>query len=169
MPLEDGEVLDELKIVNKVATAIRRLKLPNKFTILVLRDLISEQIGQQIDFFSCFMPMGWTGFVVPGECLHILFASDVSPIHQAQIMLHELGHVTLRHVPNIRAIENEPVLQSFITSTTSYKGLPNVVLKRETYNNTQEMEAELFATQLLGRIIFDKNLIDDPLFSILIE
>lgn len=153
--------------MRKVDKAIQSLELPARFEFDQLVRRVSDRIGLAIDFLPCSMPSDITGLVIPGEMVHILFEARVSPLHQAQIRLHELGHIVLDHVDSYTADDgNQRVLESFFTSELMYKQSQTLTFMRRTYDSESEAEAELFATRLIGRLRLEPRYCDDPLLSI---
>lgn len=168
MTKEIPENRSEKKSLANVANTISSLDLPNIFDFDSLVKNISSKIKQEIEFIPCTMIADTTGMVVSGEKIHIFFEANVSPIHQVQIKLHELGHIILGHIADVNKPDKDEtlILQSFFTSVEDYKKQQVVAMNRRDYDSASEKEAEFFATELIGRVRLDTYAVDDPVFSV---
>jgi hypothetical protein len=158
---------NENQIFENVLSTINSLSLPRSFELDFLVKRISEAIKQEIEFMPCKMSNGTTGVVISGETIHIFYEANISPIHQIQIKLHELGHAILGHLDkNYQNPEEDAVLKSFYTSIDKYSSAQTVTMNRQIYDEESEKEAELFATELIARVKLDTYTSDDPIYSV---
>lgn len=79
---------------------------------------------------------------------YIFYEPETSPLHQAHIILHELGHLLCDHPP--RAV----AAATLQTAQFSHIRLDQVAgaLRQGAYSTTEECEAEIFASLLLERV-----------------
>jgi hypothetical protein len=158
---------NENQIFESVLNTINSLNLPHSFELDFLVKRISEVVNQEIEFMPCNMSNGTTGVVISGETIHIFYEANISPIHQIQIKLHELGHAILGHLNENDQVSNEDaILKSFYTSINKYDSAQSITMKRQIYDAKSEKEAELFATELIARVKLDAYTSDDPIYSV---
>jgi len=74
----------------------------------------------------------------------VVFEQDTLAFHQVHIVLHELSHIVLSHHTSLAA-DSIPAIVKSIRAPTS---APVRVLGRHTYEDTQELEAEMMASML---------------------
>ena len=116
-------------LVSTLETARRR-------PIQLVAMTISEQAG----------PCGL--WVATAATDYVLYRRDSSPVLQVQTMLHELMHMALGHTgkPVIRGAEQ-------LTQSFDAAGAETVLARTSaTYDQQQEMDAELLATYLGARL-----------------
>ncbi|MGW3207771.1 hypothetical protein [Streptomyces sp. NPDC001135] len=128
---------------------MRKLDLPaHQMTVRTLCAHLAQRLGQPIHLVPLPLPVGspdglWV--FADGEN-HIIFEQRLAPVHQHQVILHELGHLICGH-------EAAPVM----TPEATRLFLPSLdpqlvrrVLGREHSHSGAEIEAELVGS-LIGR------------------
>lgn len=90
----------------------------------------------------------------------ILVSAGVSATHHRHIVLHELGHMLLDHATECGSTQVHDAAGEGLFSTLS-DDLVRFILRRQTYENTAETEAELFATMVGVRLLSSGDSGDD--------
>lgn len=130
--------------------AERRLELPKFFTLDALQTYLAADRNREIVIteFSelpgtdvCGM---WIGLQDRDVILH---APARAPLHRQQIVLHEFGHMILKHDVDAIHVESGTGLIANIDSTTIRH-----VLLRSSFSDEAELAAELLADRLSARI-----------------
>lgn len=75
---------------------------------------------------------------------YVFYEQDTSAVHQRHIVLHEIGHILLRHTGIPTAKTTDPAAPDGTA--------PERVMGRDSYDDQEEYEAELFASLVLARI-----------------
>lgn len=78
----------------------------------------------------------------------VFYETTTSPLHQTQIILHELGHLIAGHLSD-RTLD-EQLLHALMPSLNP--AMVRRVLSRSGYSHAQEREAEMLATLILSRV-----------------
>lgn len=120
---------------------VRRLRLPDPFSVPALIDSISAQRGRTLYLHPLDHPAGGPDmpcgmWVATDVADHIFFEQRTSTFHQEHIILHELGHMICGHTLGV--VDADP-------------DVVRGALGRTSYDTRQEQEAEMVATLLLDR------------------
>ncbi|WP_051166261.1 hypothetical protein [Amycolatopsis orientalis] len=85
-------------------------------------------------------PLPYGVWIADERADYVFYRPDTTPSHQQHIILHELGHISCRHV-------GEPVPSGLAGGSTPASGAAAAVLKRAGggYDESQEQAAETFA------------------------
>jgi hypothetical protein len=131
---------------------VRRLRLPDPFSVPALCDSISAQRGRALYLHPLAKPEGTLDmpcgmWVATDIADHVFFEQQTSPFHQEHIILHELGHMICGHTI---AMLGDEFGSAAIAGDTGGE-VVRQALMRTSYNTEQEQEAELVATLLLER------------------
>ena len=130
--------------------AERCLELPKFFTLEALqnylaternREIVITEFGELPGTDVCGM---WIGLQDRDVILH---APARAPLHRQQIVLHEFGHMILKHDVDAVQVEAKTGLIANIDSTTIRH-----VLLRSSFSDESELAAELLADRLSARI-----------------
>jgi hypothetical protein len=127
---------------------VRRLQLPDPFSVPALCDSISAQRGRTLYLHPLDKPEGVLDmpcgmWVATDVADHVFFEQQTSQFHQEHIILHELGHMICGHTIAMLGDDFDP-------SETGGEVVQQALL-RASYNTEQEQEAELVATLILER------------------
>jgi hypothetical protein len=152
--------------INKIKQSIKDIKVNDGASFDEFLDNVRSIIKKDIIFSKCEMPTGTTGSILVGEKFHILYDANVSPLHQIQIKLHELGHLILGHAVNQESKKDNELIDSVLKTQQIYDNLLQGHLRRNKYNDIEEKEAELFATEILSKLRLDLDFNNDPLVKI---
>ncbi|TQJ01664.1 hypothetical protein FB471_1367 [Amycolatopsis cihanbeyliensis] len=127
---------------------VRDLHLPARRTLTLDATIehLSQRRGRPIHLLPHELPPQFNGLWISSDTDdYIVFEQRLTPVHQHQVILHELGHIVCDH--------NSPV----INAKSSWPFLPSLnpafvqrVLGREHADTLAEQEAE-FVGSLLGR------------------
>ncbi|MGP9022936.1 ParH-like protein [Streptomyces sp. BR1] len=123
------------------------LDLPVPFDAVELIAAAAEQRGRPIEL----MPIPWTpgvpcGLLVSADLAdYIAYAADTSPLHRQHILVHELSHLLCGH---------DGTLSTELTPHLADE-LVHRVLGRTIYTEPQEQEAELLASLIIQRAVWD--------------
>nr|WP_188273724.1 ImmA/IrrE family metallo-endopeptidase [Streptomyces sp. CBMA152] len=123
------------------------LELPVPFDAVELIADAAEQRGRPIEL----MPIPWTPGVPCGllvsadQADYIAYAEDTSPLHRQHILVHELSHLLCGH---------DGTLSTELTPHLADE-LVHRVLGRTVYTEPQEQEAELLASLIIQRAVWD--------------
>ncbi|WP_218063945.1 hypothetical protein [Arthrobacter wenxiniae] len=134
-----------------VQAAEQGIKLPRHLTVESLRDYLSAERNREIVIDEL---VGLSGADVCGMWLPkedrdvILHAPTRSPLHREHIVLHEFGHMILKHDLTAIPVEPSPGLISGMGLTTMCR-----VFLRTSFSVESELAAELFADRLAVRIM----------------
>lgn len=133
----------------RVHRIIRELGLPRSFEVRTLTEIIAARRGRPIVLTA--MPLSGAGpsglWLATASADYVWFEQNTSPLHQHHIVLHELGHIVCGH-GGPQSVQNLLVdLAPQLSATTLA-----IMLARQhgSYQDAQEIEAELFAHVLLG-------------------
>jgi Zn-dependent peptidase ImmA (M78 family) len=77
----------------------------------------------------------------------ICYAQDTTPVHQRHIVAHEIGHMAFEHRGS--AAGGEEIARLLFPDLSPV--LVQSFLARSVYSDREELEAETFASVLLGR------------------
>lgn len=131
---------------------IRSLPMPEPFNVETFVELLAEQRGRPITLHPV------VGLSSDGVCCGvwavtpfadcIFFEADTTPLHRAQIIGHEIGHMLAGHQPR-RGLDHlaslmMPDLDSSLVSSA---------LLRFGYSDREEKEAELAGSMILQRAL----------------
>ncbi|MEU9144171.1 hypothetical protein [Streptomyces sp. NPDC048349] len=131
---------------------VRGLRLPpgQKLTIGELCDYVGTLRGRQVHIVTLALPStGPHGLWVSTETRDYIFAEErLVPVHQQQVILHEIGHVVCDH-------DTSPVMSgdaSRLLMPSLDPALVRRVMGREHGDSEAELEAELVGS-LIGGLI----------------
>jgi glycerol-3-phosphate acyltransferase PlsY len=150
----------------RVAEIIKLLKLEPGFTLDQLKQKTENYIGKKIEFSPLNMPGNITGFCLLGNKYHILYDQRVSPLHQTQIILHEIAHILLKHENPNPPAEIKVLIESLLNAQYINIGDTGNLLLRSSYNRVEDQEAESLALRLLQDINLEMVVENDPLSNI---
>lgn len=162
---KDTESIDIIKI----RQSIKSLKVNDGITFEEFLHNAKMLSQKEFEFIKCEMPVGVTGSISIGEKAYIFYDANVSPLHQIQIKLHEIAHLILGHTAGQELTKEIEFKNSILKTQEVYDKMLQGQLKREQYNDTQEKEAELLATEILGRLRLELDFNNDPLVGIGLE
>ncbi len=137
---------------------LRRLKLPEVVPdVQTLVDLVAMRRGRPIILVAFDSGgRGPTGAWVPTEHAdYVFYERDTTALHQAAIILHEIGHMVLDHQP-VPPPAATPLPVELVAAGAATK-----MLGRSDYLGSEEREAELIASLLLCRVVQPTD--SDPL------
>jgi len=138
-------MLSERRLRKRCWETVRRLRLPDPFSVPALIDSIAAQRGRSLYLHPLDRPDGVPDmpcgmWVATDVADHIFFEQQTSTFHQEHIILHEFGPHDLR--PHHRDAQRE-------TLTPTDPAVVRAALGRTSYNTRQEREAEMVASLLL--------------------
>ncbi|NHC47144.1 hypothetical protein [Motilibacter aurantiacus] len=131
---------------HRCETRLRQLALPDVVTSMVdVVDHVERLRERPVRLRPLSLPPGGpTGaWVATSELDYVFYERDTSPRHQAQIIAHELGHMTSGHRSSPAAVL-APLLLA--------PGAATVMLAREAYATDEEREAEQMADLLVAYV-----------------
>ncbi|UUV32059.1 hypothetical protein NQK81_01035 [Amycolatopsis roodepoortensis] len=147
------------RIEAKCHAALGSLNLPERFSTEDLLDATSERTGREVIVRSAelsgLMPFGMV--LQTATAYTILCPRNTSKLHRKHILNHEVGHVVLHLSDDPDDLEPprdhdfERTVRQLIPDLH-----PDLVARlraRTTYEDTQEREAEFFATMVQGRTL----------------
>lgn len=128
---------------------VRRLHLPDPFSVSALCDSISVQRRRALYLHPLEKPEGVLDmpcgmWVATDVADHVFFEEQTSTFHQEHIILHELAHMICGHTIGMLGDDFDP-------AAAGGDDLARKALLRASYNTEQEQEAELVATLILER------------------
>src|ERR687885_2688680 len=131
-------------------TRLRQLgELPPRFDAAAFCQRVAERRGRPIMLQAIDAGAGPCGAWLACRTVDlVLYERQTSPLHQQQIILHEVSHLLCDH-------DAEPVDESELSTLLLPDVRPEVVqrvLRRTTYSAAEEREAELLASLILERI-----------------
>lgn len=85
----------------------------------------------------------------------IVVSEGVSETHRCHIILHELGHMLLGHTTECGTALASSSREALLSHLSD--DLINFILHRRTYENTDETEAELFATLVGVKLLRNRS------------
>ena len=136
----------------ELSKTIRSLSMPEPFSIELFIDLLSEQRDRPIKLLpmSGFsgMGLGFGVWAVTDLEDRIVYEADTTPLHQAQIVGHEVGHMLACHEPKRGAAYLAQTIMPNLDLS-----LVSSALLRVGYSDEQEKEAELAGSMILRRAL----------------
>jgi hypothetical protein len=131
---------------------VRRLHLPDPFSVAALCDSISAQRGRALYLHPLEKPEGVLDmpcgmWVATDVADHVFFEEQTSTFHQEHIILHELAHMICGHTIGMLGDDFDPAA----VGEQNGDEFARTALLRASYNTEQEQEAELVATLILER------------------
>lgn len=131
---------------------IRSLLMPEPFSINTFIDLLAEQRDRPIRLLpmSGFsgMGIGFGVWAVTDFEDRIMYEADTTPLHQAQIVGHEVGHMLAGHEPKRGAAYLAQTIMPNLDLS-----LVSSALLRVGYSDEHEKEAELAGSMILRRAL----------------
>ncbi|WP_138356392.1 MULTISPECIES: ParH-like protein [unclassified Streptomyces] len=139
-----------MKQGSKFPKRLRIPEIPDPFDVHEMFQRISRQRGRPIHLLSRQLPPGspcglW---ISTGSADYMLYEQATSPAHQDHILLHELGH--LLHDHGVGQPLSTDVARTLMPSLKPE--LVQRVLGRTRYSDTEENEAETFASVILTQV-----------------
>ncbi|MFB7493780.1 ImmA/IrrE family metallo-endopeptidase [Streptomyces sp. NPDC056161] len=130
---------------------VRSLGLPKRehLTVPVLCNRLSQLRGRPIQVLGLPLPLGSPdGLLIETEAQDfIIYEARLAPVHQRQVVLHEVGHLICEHTTETAV----PLLTELFTPSLD-PGLVRRVLGRDHSHTDVEHEAEYIGS-LIGRKI----------------
>jgi hypothetical protein len=128
---------------------LRALELPGQIELSTLLARIAALRSRPIAVWPLARRPGACGLWVATPLRdYVFYESDTSPLHQAHIILHELGHVIWGH--RSADVLDHRVLQALLPDIDP--GVLETVLRRARYETIEEQEAEMLASLVLPRL-----------------
>jgi len=133
--------------VQKLVTA---MELPAAMAVERLTEKLADMRGRPIkilpypayivaEFRNGDEPLPYGVWIADERADYVFYRTDTTPSHQRHIILHELGHISCRHV-------GEEISPGLAESQRPASGVAAAVLKRAGgYDESQEQAAETFA------------------------
>jgi len=139
--------------MNRLREAVASLDVPDPFDINELVRRVAERRGRPITLRALRMGRGGPSgaWIALRDADLICHEAETNAVHQAHIVLHELGHMLCGH--DSAGASPESVLR-FLLPTLDPAAVSRV-LHRGSYHDDEEREAEQFATlvrQRTGRL-----------------
>lgn len=128
---------------------LREIELPVPFNVPAFCDALAARRGRPIVLQSIVARGGPFGLWVPADDTdYIFFERETSRWHQDHIVLHEVGHMLWGHEPTPIT---DPELAQLLVPSISLETVHRM-LRRRSYPQDHEREAELLATLILERV-----------------
>jgi hypothetical protein len=142
--------IDVKGLQRRCAAQLQTLELPDRFELQAVVERVAELRARPIVLWPVASRPGPCGLwaALPGRD-YVFYESDTSPMHQAHIILHELGHLIWRHQSAF--VLDIDLLQSLLPDLDPR--VIETVLRRARYETNEEQEAELLASLVLQRLI----------------
>jgi hypothetical protein len=136
-------------VMNRLLDTVASLDVPHPFDIDELVRRVAERRGRPITLHAlCMGPDGPSGlWLALGDADLICHEARTNAVHQAHIVLHELGHMLCGH--GSAGASPDSVLR-FLLPTLDPVAVSRV-LRRGSYHDEEEREAERFATLVRQR------------------
>jgi Zn-dependent peptidase ImmA (M78 family) len=130
----------------------------SQFTMDSFTTWVQQQVGRKIRFVLWEMPPGMFGVWLsdaeePVE--YVFIDKNVSPLHQAHIQLHELGHIVCGH-PTMRLTKTQ--MSDLLTQAEQEPSILKTALLRSPAKEELEQEAETFAALIQHQVISHERL-----------
>ena len=140
---------------HRCVARLRTLPIPDPFDLAGFCTALSAQRGRPI-FLEAVPEIenpaelgGPTGLWMAGSSLDVIFFdTDTSPLHQEQIILHELSHLLCGHHAQVIA---EPGFTELLLPHMSREIVVGARGRTITYSDAEEQEAELLASLISER------------------
>ncbi|MFB7666320.1 ParH-like protein [Kitasatospora sp. NPDC056138] len=133
---------------------VRTLRLPEPFDLPGLAGVLTERLGRPVELLP--LPAGSLGtcgmLVSTDRAEYIGYPTGTTALHQRHIVLHEVGHLLCGHhntggAPGLAGSAALGTLAPHLSAELVHR-----LLGRDVYSDTQEQEAELFATLAMHRV-----------------
>ncbi len=125
----------------------RSMELPQPFDLAAFLATLAGQRGKPIRATATRLgPGAPSGLLISTHAAdHIFYPDDTSPLQTQQIVLHELGHLLLNH--GVLGAEDHEVVNAIGRLLPGSPSTPaRNARARSSYGDTDEVQAELFAT-----------------------
>lgn len=144
--MTDGQQRRRLR--REAKARVDGLDIPVPFDVAALCARLAARRGRRIVLQPQPMGAGPTGmWVDAGGIDYIVYERETTPLHQEQIILHEVGHLVSEHgPPDVSDEEAVAVLMPDLDLDMVRR-----VMSRHGYTSEQEEEAELVASLVLER------------------
>jgi hypothetical protein len=127
---------------------IKALPVPAPFDLERFRANIERHRGRRLRLHAIPTKPDCSGlWIATRDADHIYYASDTTPLHQWHIIGHEAGHMLFGHQG---ASSGEEDLARLLFPSLD-PAMVRAILARSAYTDTEEEEAETFASVLLER------------------
>ncbi|MGP4001053.1 hypothetical protein [Streptomyces sp. 8N706] len=138
--------MNERKLQRRCKRALRDLGIQPPLKVDVLCRLLGEHRGRPIRLIPYSLPVpGPFGlWIATGTADYVLYQKETSPAHQDHIILHEVGHILADHQSDDSYGEVWRQTMPDISLDVIKKAL-----RRTSYDEDREREAELVATIIL--------------------
>ena len=143
----------EPQILLRCRAIIGSLPIPHPFGVDVFRAALEAQRNRRLVLTAATLPPGCTGlWVASRNTDYIFYRRDATPVRQLRAISHEIGHMTLgHHGEQMSADEFARLLFPHLDphKVAAVLALVPVIAR---YSETEEAEADVFASLLLDRI-----------------
>jgi hypothetical protein len=161
-----GRIVELGRLRRRCEEQIQRLRIRPPSDVVALCEELATQRGRPIHLLPLpSRPSNPSGLWVSARTAdYIFYEQSAGPAHREHIILHEIGHLMFGHAGG-----------GELSDLTARLLAPNVdpkvvrkLLCRNTYDDTDEQEAEMFATLVLLRADFQvvrnpvPDFVDDP-------
>jgi hypothetical protein len=142
--------IDIKGLQRRCAAQLQMLELPDRFELRSVVERVAELRARPIVLSPVAIRPGPCGLwaALPSRD-YVFYESDTSPMHQAHIILHELGHLIWGH--RSAYVLDLVLLQSLLPDLDPR--MIETVLRRARYETNEEQEAEVLASLALQRLI----------------
>lgn len=128
---------------------LSELNLPSPFEVDRFCEELATRRGRPIQLCPMALGGGPSGFWMAGPSVDfIFFEARTSPLHQAQIILHEACHIVCGHRP----IELSEAEMSHLIFPDLREEIVQSGLRRRRYSTSEEREAEFLASLILEHV-----------------
>jgi hypothetical protein len=143
----------EPQILLRCRAIIGSLPIPRPFDVDAFRAALETRRNRRLVLTAATLPPGCTGLWAASRSAdYIFYGRDAAPADQLRAIGHELGHMTLgHHGTQISASEFARLLFPHLDPHKAAAALALVPVTAH-YSETEEAEAETFASLLLERI-----------------
>ena len=126
---------------------LKDVSVPDPFDAETFRDVVANRRGRPIRMIPREQMAGPCGVLVSmTHTDYVFFDSATSPVHRDHIVAHELGHLLCDHVPRQRV--GEDLIRTLMPDLDP--AMVRRVLARTTYDDVDELEAEIVASLVLA-------------------
>lgn len=140
--------MDLKEIRHRCESWLSTLTVPAPFDLDLFVAVIAERRGRPLHLHPATVSGAPCGvWLSCDDTDHVFYDSTTSPVHRQHIVLHELGHVVADH----HGTRGKPSEWISLLMPNLDPDLVSRVLCRSTYLETEEVEAEVFASVVLER------------------
>ncbi len=136
------------RLRRQVEARVDELDVPTPFDVTLMCERLGARRGRPIRLRAEATASGLCGLWAEVAGVdYIVYERDTTPLHQEQIILHEIGHLLAEHGPT--AISDHESLALLMPDLDPE--MVRRVVERRGYSSEEEQEAELLATLVLER------------------